>query len=453
MTLRSRFLLILVITFAALVVALPQKISIHQEFLKQPINIEWQKPPLGIHLGNFLNYDVPQNLKQGLDLAGGMEVTLKLDMSEISSTDRATALTAAREVIARRVDLFGVAEPQIYSLVSGDDYRLVVQLPGLDDPSRALELIGSTAQLDFRAPIVETASDSAAITSFSKTELSGKDLNSATVTFNNQTGDPVVSLKFSPEGREKFSQLTKDNIDKPIAIFLDDQMVTAPVVRAHITTGEAIIEGDFTTEDAKQLSIQLSAGALPVPLIVESQQTVTASLGQDSVKKSLSAGIFGLGLVVLFMCLVYGKLGIFASLGLAVYALLNLALYKLIPVTLSLPGIAGFILSVGMAVDSNILIFERFKEELRDGKPSEVALESAFGRAWDSIKDANAATLITAFILFNPFSWSLLPTSGPVRGFALTLFLGIVTSLFTGIFVTRTLLRVFYKGPAPKKEI
>lgn len=449
MNLGQRLLLILGISLLSVYLALPENISIHQLLIGQKIDIEWFKPVINIPLSENFSLKTPAGLKQGLDLAGGIAVTLKLEMADMSGSDREAALSSAREVIARRVDLFGVAEPQIFTLTSEKDYRLVVELPGLVDSSAALELIGTTAQLEFRAPIYQEATDSGQpqLLGFVQTGLTGKDLKRSEVNFQSQTGDPVVGLTFNEEGKEKFSQLTETYIDKPIAIFLDDQIVTAPMVRAHITTGQAIIEGEFTADEAKQLAIQLNAGALPVPLSVESQHTIAPALGADAVQKSVTAGLVGLGLVMLFMGLMYGRLGLLANLGLVIYGLLNLALYKLIPVTLTLPGIAGFILSVGMAVDSNILIFERFKEEKRGGKPEELALEHAFGRAWDSIKDANIATLITAFILFNPFAWEFLPTSGPVRGFALTLTLGILISLFTGIFVTRTLLRLVYRNP------
>jgi len=206
-----------------------------------------------------------------------------------------------------------------------------------------------------------------------------------------------------------------------------------------------VISGQFTTEDAKNLSIQLNAGALPVPIQVIGQNNVGATLGQESVTKSLQAGFLGLVIVMCFMILYYSRLGFLADLALIVYGIITLALYKLLGVTLTLPGLAGFILSVGMAVDSNILIFERTKEEQRSGKPWSTAIELGFGRAWDSIKDANIATLTICFILFNPFNWTFLNTSGLVRGFALTLALGIAISLFTGIIVTRTLIRLFYQ--------
>jgi len=219
-----------------------------------------------------------------------------------------------------------------------------------------------------------------------------------------------------------------------------------PTVDEAITSGQAVIRGNFTLETAKQLSTLLNAGALPVPIKIIEQRNVGATLGQESVQKSVRAGMVGLLMVAGFMWAYYGKLGFLADLALIIYGLITLALYKLIPVTLTLPGIAGFILSIGMAVDSNILIFERMKEETRAGCHWKRAMELGFGRAWDSIRDANICTLITCFILFNPFNWNFLNVSGMIRGFALTLGLGIFISLFTGIVVTRTLLRVLYHG-------
>ncbi|MCA9397416.1 SecD/SecF family protein translocase subunit, partial [candidate division WWE3 bacterium] len=208
---------------------------------------------------------------------------------------------------------------------------------------------------------------------------------------------------------------------------------------------EALVSGGFSIEQAQLLAKQLNAGALPVPVEIIEQETIGATLGQISVEKSITAGLIGLALVIIFMILNYGRLGILASIALAIYGLVTLAVYEIIPVTLTLSGIAGFILSIGMAVDSNILIFERMKEELSAGRQLKQAMELGFGRAWDSIRDANVATLVTVFILFNPFNWNFLVTSGMVRGFALTLGIGIVISLFTGIIVTRTLVRVFYR--------
>jgi preprotein translocase subunit SecD len=259
-----------------------------------------------------------------------------------------------------------------------------------------------------------------------------------------KSGKPVVQLQFTTDGATKFEKITGDNVGKPVAIILDNQIIEAPVVQEKISGGQAVISGNFTTDSAKQLAIELNAGALPVPVKLIEEQTVGATLGAESVTKSIQAGLVGLSMVLLFMILSYGWLGVVADVALIIFGIITLALYKLIPVTLTLPGIAGFLLSVGMAVDSNILIFERFKEE-KLKRPFADAMEMAFGRAWTSIRDANVATLVTAFVLANPFDWTFLQTSGPVRGFAITLALGIIISLFTGIVVSRNLLRVFVK--------
>lgn len=446
---QSRFWLILLLTILSLVISLPQKINLNPHLFGHSFNVHLVRPDLKLSLGSY-NLSRSLDIKLGLDLAGGTRVTLDADMSSIAPENQADALDSAKEIIAQRVDLFGISEPNIYSQQAGSAYQIIVELPGLDDPQAALELIGTTAQLEFLTPIYDQTSTESAqpeLVDFQPSTLTGADLQKTTVDFDPNTGQPVISLQFSPSGTEKFAQLTKEYLGKPLAIALDRQPLTAPVVQSEITTGQAVISGDFTLEDAQLLSKQLNAGALPVPIKITSQNTITATLGADSINQSVRAGLIGLSVVILFMIAYYGQLGLIASVGLLIYGLITLSLYKLIPITLTLPGIAGFILSVGMAVDSNILIFERMKEEIRAGRAWPVALELGFGRAWDSIKDANIATLIIAFILFNPLNWSFLPTSGPIRGFAVTLALGILISLFTGIFVTRTLLRLFYHGP------
>lgn len=377
-------------------------------------------------------------IKQGLDLAGGTHLVFQAEMKDIPSQDRDSAIEAARANIERRVNFFGVSEPTIQTSKVGGDYRLIVELPGIREIDRAIDLIGSTAQLEFWEQ--KEASPSAG---FIPTDLTGKDLKRSQVQFDQNTGQPVVSLNFSQEGGKKFADITSRNVGKLVAIFLDQRMISSPVVEEPITSGDAIIRGQFTLDQAKDLSIKLNAGALPVPIKIIEQRNIGATLGLESVQRSIRAGLVGLLMVVFFMGAYYGRLGILADIALIIYGLITLALYKLIPVTLTLPGIAGFILSVGMAVDANILIFERMKEEIRSGKPLDVSMELGFGRAWDSIRDANTCTLITCFILFNPFNFSFLNVSGMVRGFALTLGLGIFISLFTGIVVTRTLLRVF----------
>lgn len=444
---KRSLIIIICLTIIALIIDMPKEV---------PVKIDWQN----IHIDttikrpsfdfNLLGQRITTNfeIKKGLDLQGGTHVVLKAIMDAIPEADRQTALEAAKNVIARRVDLFGVSEPVVQTSKANGEHRIVVELPGVTDINQALDLIGKTAQLEFRE-LSPDATQAAFLTDFKTTGLTGKNLKKAIVQFD-QTGRPEVGITFDEDGAKLFSDITARNVGKPVAVFLDEIPVTVPRVNQHITGGEAVISGSFTLEDAKNLSIQLNAGALPVPIEVLEQRNIGASLGQDSVNRSIQAGLIGLGMVMLFMIMLYGFQGFLADLALIIYGLLTLALYKLIPVTLTLPGLAGFILSVGMAVDSNILIFERMKEELRMGKPWQTAMELGFGRAWDSIKDANIATLLTAFILFNPLDWSFLNTSGMVRGFALTLGIGIFVSLFTGIVVTRTLLRLFYR---PKSVI
>lgn len=439
------FVLILALSFISLVIGMPAALPIDVNAGPLKINTTLYRPVIDF---SFFGKQVYKDfdLKLGLDLQGGTHVSLRADMNDIDQVDRDDALESVRNVIARRVDLFGVNESVVQtSIVNMDDYRIVVELPGVEDVDQALSLIGQTAQLDFRA-LAPEATSAATIFDFERSELTGKHLKRAQVQFGTDDGTPGVSLQFDEEGSEIFSKLTAQNIGKPLAIFLDGLPVTVPVVNQQITGGQASITGGFSLDEAKNLAIQLNAGALPVSIEVIEQRNVGASLGKESVERSIRAGVVGLSTVMLFMILYYGWMGLIADAALIVYGLLTIALYKLIPVTLTLPGLAGFILSVGMAVDSNILIFERMKEELREGQPWKRAMELGFGRAWDSIKDANVATLTTALILFNPLNWSLLNTSGMVRGFALTLGLGILISLFTGVVVTRTFMRVFYRN-------
>lgn len=380
----------------------------------------------------------------GLDLQGGTHLVLKADMETIKEEDRDRALESAKNIISRRVDLYGVTEPVIQTAKVGDDYRIIVELPGIKEIAQAIDLIGKTAQLDFREA-KEGSPSGNILADFQETGLTGRELLHSEVVFDPNTGNPQVSLEFDDEGKKKFGEITERNVGKRVAIFLDELPVTIPTVNEPITDGRAVITGDFTISQAKNLSIQLNAGALPVPIEIIEQRNIGATLGEESVKKSNRAGLVGLLTVILFMIAYYGKLGFLADIALIIFGLVTFALYKFIPVTLSLPGLAGFFLSTGMAVDSNILIFEKMKEEIRSGEPPRRAMELGFGRAWDSIKDANVCTLITCFILFNPFNWSFLNTSGMVKGFALTLGLGVIISLFTGVVVTRTLLRRFLK--------
>lgn len=455
---KPSFILLMIasITIFALFVDLP----------KIPINFNYKDIRISQEIGGYSLYlfdgkiNRPLDIKQGLDIAGGVTVLLNADMSNIAESERNDAINSLKDIIERRVNLLGISEANVQTSKFGDEYRVIVELAGIFDTTQALETIGQVAQLEFRTekppeevPPIDPENPDQEITvddAFNSTGLTGADLRKATVVLDTGTGgvgtnQPQIQLQFNSEGIKKFKEITEQNIGKPVAIFLDDNLLLAPTVQSVITDGRAVITGQFTVEQANAIAAQLNAGALPVPVEVLEQRTIGPTLGQESVRKSVQAGVIGLILVIGFMIAYYGRLGIIASISLIIYGIITLALYKLIPVVLTLPGLTGFILSIGMAVDANILIFERIKEERRDGKPVKVAIENGFGRSWDAIRDANVATLMTCFILFNPFNWGFLPSSAIVRGFSLTLAIGIFISLFTGIFVTRNLIRVFYK--------
>lgn len=373
----------------------------------------------------------------GLDLMGGSHLVYEADTSKIEKKDIQDAIKSTRDNIERRVNLLGVSESLVQTSQSGEQYRILIELPGVKDVQEALNTIGQTAQLEFRETRLATPS---AESDFTSTGLNGSDLKIAKVQFGgadaNNLGQPTVGLEFTPTGSEKFAEITKRNIGKPLAIFLDKHLITAPIVNQEITAGQAVISGQFTVDDAKRLVIQLNAGALPLPIKLIEQKNIGATLGSESVAKSLFAGFIGFIIICVFMVANYGTRGLLADVALIIYVLISLSIFKLVPITLTLAGIAGFILSVGMAVDANILIFERIKEEIRWGRPKRAAIELGFHRAWTSIRDSNMSSLITAGILF----WF---GSGSVRGFALTLIAGLAVSLFTSITITKGLLRLW----------
>lgn len=437
MTAFKKVLIIFAITAVALFIDLPHEIPINFDFGPLKVDKTIVRPNLDFSLGRFSvkrNFD----LVLGLDLAGGSHMVFEADLSGIEDAKKEVALKGVRDVIERRVNFFGVSEPSVFlSSFEGKD-RIIVELPGIKDTSQAAKIIGQTAQLVF----VESGTDENP--GLVPTDLTGADLKSAETVFDRTTGKPAISLSFTDEGAKKFADITGRNVGKPLAIYLDGQQLSAPIVQEKITQGNAQISGDFTLEQARNLTVQLNAGALPVPVKLIEQRVIGATLGTESVAKSIRAGLVGLAMVLIFMTLAYGKFGVMADIALVVFGVITFALYKLFPVVLTLPGIAGFMLSVGMAVDSNILIFERFKEEKYKRSFSD-AMEVSFGRAWDSIRDANIATLLSAFVLANPLDFGFLQISGPVRGFAITLALGIGISLFTGIIVSRNLMRAFLK--------
>ena len=414
--------------------------------------IPWPKGS-GIHLRLGSTTFDRDNMRLGLDLQGGLSITMQAELDKVAPEDRGDAMKSLINTLERRVNAYGVSEATIQQL--GED-RVMVQLPGLRDVEEAKKLIGQTAKLEFKevkeAGGASPASSPGAQPTYVDTGLTGADLRRAAPAFQQTTNEPMSQFEFKEAAAAKFGELsTRLSQQSPqgrIAIFLDDELITAPVVRSPILGGSGVIEGGFTRESAQTLAIQLNSGALPVPVKPVREQTVDATLGADSIQRSILAGEIGLGAVILFMVLYYRLPGVLASLALLIYTVLVLAIFKLIPVTLTLAGIAGFILSIGMAVDANILIFERTREELRAGRTVGAAIEAGFARAWTSIRDSNISTIITCIILYY-FADQL--GISIVKGFALTLALGVVVSMFTAITITRTFVRatqlaVFQRG-------
>lgn len=391
----------------------------------------------------FWLIDKKLDIVQGLDLKGGVHLEYEADFIGMDEVNQKTALQGAINVIEKRVDGLGVSEPSVREASYGNKRGIIVELPGIKDTQEALEIIGKTAKLEFQETIQDGGDGLSQ--NWKKTGLEGKHLKKATVTYSDPqssasiSNQPQVSIEFNAEGTKLFDEITGRNLQKPVAIVLDGQLVSAPTVQNQISAGNAVITGDFNVKEARNLALQLNSGALPVPLKVASQQTIGATLGRESIEKSLAAGGIGLLTVMLFMVLYYRLAGGVASLALIIYTLIVLAIFKLIPVTLTLSGIAGFILSIGAAVDANILIFERTKEELREGIGLKQAIENGFSRAWLSVRDSNVASIITAIILI----WL---GSGIVRGFAITLLIGILVSMFSAITVSKTLMLLILRG-------
>jgi protein-export membrane protein SecD len=515
-------------------------------------------PPIVAKVPKIGQFLAKPKINLGLDLQGGIHMEYKADTSKVESGKESEAMQAVQDVIERRVNAFGVAEPVVYATKSGSENRLVVELAGVKDIEQAKKMIQETPFLEFKEEgepdhskdipqdvlddmnkqakikaeeilqkalagedfsqlakdnsedpgskdkggdldfakkgmfvsefdkvlfednlkdseiypeLVETQfgwhiikkieqrgeGDNLEIhaahilfikksnetenaePNFISTGLSGKNLKSASVTFQSQgLSEPQVSLKFDDEGTRLFAEITKRNLEKQVAIYLDNQIISAPTVQAEITTGEAVITGRFTVEQAKELVRRLNEGALPVPITLVGQQSVEASLGQISLEKSLKAGMIGLMLVVIFMLLYYRFLGLVASVALLIYTGIMISIFKLSgftpwSMTLTLPGIAGFVLSIGMAVDANILIFERTKEEVRRGRKILAAVDEGFKRAWTSIRDGNVSSIITALVLMEM-------GTGFVKGFAVTLLIGVLVSMFTAVMITKTIL-------------
>jgi len=390
-----------------------------------------------------------KNFQLGLDLKGGSYLLYQADMSQKdpSETD-AQALAAVQSTIERRVNAYGVTEP-IVQIQSND--RILVELPGVKDINQAISLIGQVALMEFKEqkldangkvvndangqpewiPATATGTDGT-----TQEELTGKYLKPNAAVTLDSLGKPEVSIEWTTEGAKLFGEITQRDVNKPLGIFLDNTLISAPTVQEAITDGKAVIN-NMTLDEAKKLAIELNSGTLSVPLKILQQTDVDATLGADSLHKSLLAGLIGIACVAFFMIVYYRLPGLVATVALAIYAAILLAIFKLIPITLTLPGIAGFVISTGMAVDANVLIFERMKEELKRGLTLKMSVQEGFHRAWPSIRDSNISTLITCVILY----W-FGSTFGAfmVKGFALTLFLGVAISLFSAITITRTFL-------------
>lgn len=389
----------------------------------------------------------PYRFKLGLDLAGGTELVYKADMSETPAGDRSEALEALQGVIERRVNLFGVAEPLVQteraSSLSGiTEDRLIVDLPGVTDIKAAIDALGETPTLDFRLP-TEVSTGTTTQTVYLPTGLTGRLVSSATLGFGSGAtaglSAPQVILNFNAEGAKLFEKITSENIGKQLAIFLDGQPISAPVIQEAIPGGQATITGQFTATEARDLVRNLNFGALPVPITLQSSSAVGPTLGAAAISAGVTAGILGFAIVALFMVAWYRLPGIIAALALVEYIAFMLAIIKVIPITLTTSGIAGLIITVGMAVDANVLIFERTKEELREGKTPREAVHIGFSRAWPAIRDGHLTMLISGVILF----W--LGTS-IVQGFALVFVLGVLASFISAV----TLSRVFLLAIVPE---
>lgn len=430
------FIFILTLAFFAINFAYPKYLNLGINFLNSKNPAKWELPHF---------WQVP--FKLGLDLQGGSHLVYEADLAGIEKEDYSQAMRGLRDVIERRVNIFGVTEPVVQVQEKPPHYRLIVELAGVKDINQAIKMIGETPFLEFREPqenyleIIEEnrkffeTGEGEYQDPFLSTNLTGQYLKKADLGFDQTTNKPLILLQFNDEGSRIFEQLTKENIGKPLAIYIDGIPISTPVVQDVISGGRAQITGNFTVEEAKKLARNLNAGALPVPIKLISQRTIGPLLGKISLEKSLKAGLYGFLAVVIFLILFYRLPGLFAALALGIYVAIILSLFKLIPVTLSLAGIGGFILSLGMAVDANVLIFARMKEELKEEKSLPASITEGFQRAWPSIRDGNLTTLIVALILFS-FG------TGFVKGFAMTLGIGIVFSMFSAILITKTFLRL-----------
>lgn len=388
--------------------------------------------------------------KLGLDLSGGTHLVYKADVSQVDSLELKDSMNALRDIIERRVNIFGVSEPIVQIQNGGfsnaGEERLIVELPGVTDVSKAIEMIGQTPMLDFRtenpikdAPQEITMGSDGKITvdpyasKYVRTDLSGRYLDKAILEFDQNTGEAKVGLQFDAEGSALFEKITGENVGKSVAIFLDGEPISTPIVNEAISGGKAQISGNFTATEAKTLVGRLNSGALPVPISLISTQTIGPSLGEQATNAGVKAAIIGFLAIALFLIIWYRLPGVISVIALIMYSLIMLSVFKLLPVTLTAAGIAGFIISIGIAVDANVLIFERIKEELRGGEGISDGIHHGFKRAWLSVRDSNISSMITAVILF----WFGTPL---IKGFALVFLLGVIVSMISAISITRIFL-------------
>ncbi len=394
------------------------------------------------------NYFAKFPFKLGLDLAGGTHLVYQADTSKVAPGEVSDAMASLRETINNRINVYGVSEPLVQTeedKIGGKVVeKLVVELPGVTDTEKAIGIIGQTPNLEFKllkadasTTLAKASSTGVAATEadlFTDTGLTGRLLAHSSLEFNPSTGAPAISLAFNDEGAKLFAKVTEENVGQVLAILLDGQPLSLPKINEPIKNGKAQINGSFSPDEAKKLVRDLNFGALPMPVTLLSTQTVGASLGTGALNASVFAGIISFIAIAIFLMLWYRLPGMVATIALAVYTIINLAIFKLVPVTLTTAGLAGFILSIGMAVDANILIFERMKEELKRGLALSDAIREGFHRAWLSIRDSNLSSIITGAILY------YFATSTLIKGFAFVFVIGVVTSMFTAITVSRTLL-------------
>ena len=427
---------------------------------------------LGYFVYSTENSESKYAFKLGLDLSGGTHLVYSADTSNLDSSDVEDAMQTLRDVIERRVNLFGVSEPIVQTetglSVSGNiDHRLIVELPGITDTEEAIKRIGETPTLEFKLqrseeevrPILDVRKklsealqggtepnltqeeqDLLSEDLYIDTALTGRFLERAQVLFDSTTNQPYVQITFNEEGSDLFAEITRENIGNVLAIFLDSSVISNPVVQEEISGGIAQITGQFNPVEARDLARNLNYGALPLPIELLNTQTIGPSLGKNALDSGLKAGVIGLALVLAFMILWYRLSGLVAVLSLSIYLILMLAIFKLVPITLTAAGIAGFILSVGMAVDANVLIFERYKENRKNGNYGSESIKESFNRAWPAIRDGNVTSILTAIVLF--YAGTFLTQS-----FAVTFGLGVIVSMFSAITITRTfMLAIGVKG-------